>query len=116
MAKPKPGGRRPRKRQGAEVRYVAIPFPADTMSPYRESKAIDEILGCLTLPLKSPEQQTGYIETPKRPRIMTTGSFDEIQKYFHTHGLSDGLLSRVCLFRLGDYCVEGWLGLVGNVE
>ena len=41
-----------RKRQGAEVRYVAIPFPADTMSPSQESKAIDDILGCLTLPLK----------------------------------------------------------------
>ena len=80
-----------RKRQGAEVRYVAIPFPADTMSPSQESKAIGDILGCLTLPLKSHEQQTGYIEATERPRIMTSGSFDEIQKYFHTHGLSDGL-------------------------
>jgi hypothetical protein len=61
------------------------------MSPSLESKAIDDILGCLTLPLKSQEQQTGYIETPERPRIMTSGSFDEIQKYFHTQGLSDGL-------------------------
>jgi hypothetical protein len=80
-----------RKRQGSELRYVTIPFPADTMSPSQESKAIDDILECLTLPLKSHERQTGYIEAPKRPRIMTTGSLDEIQKYFHTHGLSDGL-------------------------
>jgi hypothetical protein len=80
-----------RKRQGAEVRYVAIPFPADTMGPSLESKAIDDILGCLTLPLQSHEQQTGYIEAPERPRIMTSGSFDEIQEYFHTHDLSDGL-------------------------
>ena len=80
-----------RKRQGAEVRYVAIPFPADTMSPAQENRAIDDILACLTLPLESHEQQTGYIETPKRPRIMTSGTFDEIQKYFHDHGLSDGL-------------------------
>jgi len=40
-----------RKRQGAELRYVAIPFPADTMSRSQESKAIDNILRCLTLPL-----------------------------------------------------------------
>jgi len=80
-----------RKRQGAEVRFVAIPFPADAMPPSQESKAIDAILGCLTLPLKPQEQQTGFIEAPERPRILTTGSFDEIQKYFHMHGLSDGL-------------------------
>jgi len=80
-----------RKRQGAEVRSVAIPFPADTMSPSQESKAIDAILGCLTLPLKPQEQQTGFIEAPQKPRILMTGSFDEIQKYFHAHGLSDGL-------------------------
>jgi hypothetical protein len=80
-----------RKRQGTEVRYVAIPFPADTMSPSQERKTIDDILGCLTIPLKPHEQQTGYIEAPERPRIMTSGSFDEIQKYFHAHGLSDGL-------------------------
>ena len=80
-----------RKRQGAEVRYVAIPFPADTMSPSQEHKAIDDILGCLTLPLNSNEKQTGYIEAPKRQRIMTSGTLDEIQKYFHTIGLRDGL-------------------------
>ena len=80
-----------RKRQGAEVRYIAIPYPADTMSQAQESKAIDDILACLTLPLESHEQQTGYIEAPKRPRIMTSGTLDEIQKYFHDHGLSDGL-------------------------
>ncbi len=80
-----------RKRQGAELRYVAVPFPADTMSPSRESKAIDSILQCLTLPLEAQEQKTGFIEAPERPRIMTKGSFDEIQQYFHTQGLSDGL-------------------------
>ncbi len=42
-----------RKRQGAEVRCVAIPFPADTMSPLQERKAIDDILGSLTLNLQS---------------------------------------------------------------
>jgi hypothetical protein len=80
-----------RKRQGAEVRYVAIPFPADTMSPFQENKAINDILACLTLPLEAHEQRTGYIEAPERPRIVTSGSFDEIQEYFHSNGLSDGL-------------------------
>jgi hypothetical protein len=42
-------------------------------------------------PLKPQEQQTGFIEAPQKPRILMTGSFDEIQKYFHAHGLSDGL-------------------------
>jgi hypothetical protein len=69
-----------RKRQGTEVRYVAIPFPADTMSPSQERKTIEYILGCLTIPLKPHEQQTGSIEAPKRPRIITRGSFNEINE------------------------------------
>jgi hypothetical protein len=73
------------------MRYVAIPFPAETMSQSQENRAIDEILGCLTIPLESHEQQHGFIEPPERPRIMTSGSFDEIQEYFHTRGMSDGL-------------------------
>jgi hypothetical protein len=32
------------------------------------------------------------------------------------NGDSPGLLSRVLFFRLGDHGVEGWLGLVVNVE
>jgi len=80
-----------RKREGAEVRYVAIPFPAETMSRSQENKAIDDILACLTLPLEAHEQRSGYIEAQKRPRIMTSGNLDEIQEYFHSQGMSDGL-------------------------
>ena len=50
-----------RKREGAQVRYVAIPFPAETMTQSQENRAIDDILGCLTLPLEPHEQQHGYI-------------------------------------------------------
>ncbi|MBN2320881.1 MAG: hypothetical protein JXR49_17510 [Acidobacteria bacterium] len=80
-----------RKREGAEVRYVAIPFPAETMSRSQENRAIDDILACLTLPLETHEQRIGYIEAPETPRIMTSGSLDEIQEYFYSQGMSDGL-------------------------
>jgi hypothetical protein len=61
------------------------------MDKSRENRAIDDILACLTLPLEDNEQRRGYIETPVRPRIMTSGSLDEIQEYFHSEGMSDGL-------------------------
>jgi len=80
-----------RKREGAEVRYVAIPYPAETMSRSQENRAIDDLLSCLILPLETHEQRSGYIEAPMRPRIMTSGSLDEIQEYFHSQGMSDGL-------------------------
>jgi len=80
-----------RKREGAEVRYVSIPYPAETMNRSQEDRAIDDILACLTLPLDDNEQQKGYIEAPKRPRIMTSGTLDEIQEYFHAQGMTDGL-------------------------
>ncbi|MFC1838039.1 hypothetical protein ACFL1N_00560 [Thermodesulfobacteriota bacterium] len=80
-----------RKREGSEVRYVAIPFPVDTMSRSQENRGIDNILACLTLPLEDHEQRSGYIEPPKRPRIMTSGTLDEIQEYFHSQGMTDGL-------------------------
>ncbi len=80
-----------RQREGAEVRYVAVPFPAETMTPSQENKAIDDIVSCLTLPLEAGEQRNGFIEPPERPRIMTSGSLDEIQEYFHANGMSDGL-------------------------
>ena len=80
-----------RNREGAEVRYVAIPYPAETMNRSQEDKAIDDILACLTLPLEDNEQEKGYIEPPKRSRIMTSGTLDEIQDYFHTRGMTDGL-------------------------
>jgi hypothetical protein len=80
-----------RNREGAEVRYVAIPYPAETMNRTQEDKAIDDILACLILPLEDNEQEKGYIEPPKRNRIMTSGTLDEIQDYFHTRGMTDGL-------------------------
>lgn len=80
-----------RQREGAEVRYVAIPYPAETMGQPQENRAINDLLACLTLPLEVHEKRTGFIEAPERPRIMTSGTFDEIQEYFHANGLSDGL-------------------------
>jgi hypothetical protein len=80
-----------RNREGAELRYVAIPYPAETMELSKEEKAIDDILACLTLPLNDNEKQKGYIEAPKRDRIMTRGTLDEIQKYFISNGMTDGL-------------------------
>ncbi len=80
-----------RSREGAEVRFTAIPYPAETMNQSQEDRAIDDILACLILPLNDKEQRKGYIETPKRPRIITCGTLDEIQEYFHTQGMTDGL-------------------------
>ena len=80
-----------RTREGAEVRFIAIPYPAETMNRSQEGEAVDDILACLTTPLVTQEKKSGYIEAPKKPRIMTSGSLDEIQEYFHDHGMSDGL-------------------------
>jgi hypothetical protein len=80
-----------RTREGAEIRYVAIPYPAETMNRSQEDKAINDILACLTLTLEDHEKRSGYIEAPKRTRIMTSGNLEEIQDYFHTLGMTDGL-------------------------
>ena len=80
-----------RKREGAEVRYVAIPYPAEAMSQAQKGRAVNDILECLTLPLEAHEQQIGFIEAPEKPRILTSGTLDEIQDYFHTRGMTDGL-------------------------
>ena len=74
-----------------EVRYVAIPYPAETMGQSKENRAINDLLACLTLPLEAHEQQSGFIDAPARPRIMTSDSLDGIQEYFHANGMSDGL-------------------------
>ncbi len=80
-----------RNREGAELRYVAIPYPAETMELSKEEKTIDDVISCLTIPLKDNEKQKGFIEAPKRDRIMTSGTLDEIQKYLNSKGMTDGL-------------------------
>jgi hypothetical protein len=52
--------------------------------------AMDGVVSGLTKPL-STEEKSPQIEVGKPPRIAFKGSFEEVNRYFYTHGWTDGL-------------------------
>jgi hypothetical protein len=80
-----------RKREGAELRYTSIPYPAEVMSEEERAAAIERVVQTLIAPTTAEERLTGKIAPPAAPRIFMRGTLDEIHRRFHEEGLSDGL-------------------------
>lgn len=78
-------------REGAPIRYTAVPYPAETMDEAAFAAATERIVATLLEPLTAEEVRTGAIARPEPPRIAARGSLDDIQRFFHENGLSDGL-------------------------
>ena len=62
-----------------KVRQVLTP-PDTTVTSLKEY--IPQFIDALTRPLTEEEQWSGIHKPPKTPRILTTGTYDEVQAYF----------------------------------
>jgi len=62
-----------------EIRQVLTP-PDTTLTSLREY--IPEFIDALTRPLTDEEKWSGTYEPPGQPRILMTGTYDEVQSYF----------------------------------
>ena len=78
-------------REGANTRFVDVPYPTDTMDAAQLERAVDELVIALTTPLTEAETRTGVQPTPARPPYLMTGTLSEVQDYFYNNGLTDGL-------------------------
>lgn len=79
------------QRLGMSLRWVAVPYPTDSMTKEQVSKSMYAIVQAITMPLELDEKKTGTQTPPKPPRIALKGSLDEIQDFFYDQGWTDGL-------------------------
>ena len=53
---------------------------------------MEALVTALTKPLTKPEKETGKLKHPVEPRLLSfTGTYDEVQDYFHKNRMTDGL-------------------------
>lgn len=77
------------------MRRVVVPHPVANLSEQdierNISEVLDEIVNGLTSPLLAEEMKTGLLKPSPRDRIVFEGTFEQVQKKFVEHGMSDGL-------------------------
>jgi hypothetical protein len=76
---------------GMRIRWVAVPYPPENTSDKQMAEIMNKIAGSLTSPLSGEETRTGIYKPPKPDKIATKGTFEEINNYFYSKGLTDGL-------------------------
>ena len=76
---------------GMRIRWVDVPYPPEKISDKQVSEIINKIFESLTSPLSKEETKTGIYKPPKPDKITCMGTFEEINNYFYSKGLTDGL-------------------------
>ena len=76
---------------GMPIRYVAVPYPIETMTDELLSFLMKEVLLALTSPLDPEEEKIGLWKPSRPPKVGFDGSLDEMQDYFYDQGWTDGL-------------------------
>jgi hypothetical protein len=80
-----------KKRVGASVRYTVVTYPETAHTDKQVSEAMNSVITNLTAPLTPAETKTGRYEPPKHPRIAVRGTLTQVQDYFYTENMTDGL-------------------------
>jgi hypothetical protein len=76
---------------GMRIRWVAVPYPPEKISEREMSEIMNKIIESLTSPLSEEETRTGVYKPPRPTKIACKGTFEEINRYFYSKGLTDGL-------------------------
>lgn len=76
---------------GTKVRWVAVPYPPETITEKQLGYLMNQILEALTQPLALEEERTGTWKPPKPPRIAVKGTLEQVQEHFYHQGWTDGL-------------------------
>ena len=76
---------------GMRVRWVAVPYPPENTSDKQMAEIMNKVAESLTSPPSGEEVRTGIYKPPKPEKIATKGTFQEINNYFYSKGLTDGL-------------------------
>lgn len=79
------------RREGAMIRYVALPFPYNGISSDSMSGIPQQIEQGLTKPLNTDECAAGTYSPKKPPRVCVEGTLSEIQDYYYRSSMTDGL-------------------------
>lgn len=79
------------ERVGTGVRWVAVPYPPQSITEKQLSCSMYQIVEALTKPLTLEEQKIGTWKPRKPPKVAVKGTFEEIQEHFYSQGWTDGL-------------------------
>ena len=80
-----------REREGMEIRLAETEFPCSDISDDSLKALLSDIEAALLAPLTEKELEAGGYTPQQPPRYCAEGTEDELQEYFQTHGLTDGL-------------------------
>ena len=80
-----------REREGMQIRFAETDFPCTDISDADMKRLLEDIVDALLRPLTAEEQIGGVYTPAQPPRYCAEGTEDELQEYFQSNGLTDGL-------------------------
>ena len=80
-----------REREGMQIRLAETEFPCTFISDADLAALLHEIEDALLRPPTPEELQSGIYTPPQPPRFCAEGTEDELQEFFQSHGMTDGL-------------------------
>ena len=77
--------------KGTPVRWVPVSYPPQKMTEKQMADVTDRVMKALTTAPTANEKKTGKYTPPKPPKYALSGTYSQIQGYFHKQGWTYGL-------------------------